>query len=398
KGGSFVRVIGTATGFLAETLALKVPYLDAILERAGAENLPYNAFRNYYTVKGLKAVLKENKLPKYLRYKNGRYYTETVTGDVTQLPGTNTVAFVTTEEELIHDFKEFKNLIEGLEYLKKWQVIYQIHVGVVTSDINRQGPPVIIEQIAKEESEKESRLKDLTELINRVKELIKPENFEIHGKTSKIIDAIVDHTNALIVEGQEVTEDEVEPAPLEILKEFFRNLPITKYLTLKAKTVKTIQEGRLIGHFNFGGGATRLGLGAMYFVKIKEVAEIVLGYKEGEDAEKIRVKLNNYYKEQKWSNEEVEEFKEEIKSSYNSLADVEDKGMGPVQLIAYNMALREFAKDNELDEEEIIKTTPIIVHVNDGIIKEVAQDLIDNRYYGFESENVYILSDTVFKG
>jgi hypothetical protein len=124
KGGSFVRLKGKEQSFLAETISLKAPHIKGFLERVAKERLPYNAFRNFYTVDGLKDLLSSHKLPRYLRCKEKRFYLELVSGDITQFPGAKTAAFRIDEKETIHDFKEFRNLPEALRFLLHHSLLY----------------------------------------------------------------------------------------------------------------------------------------------------------------------------------------------------------------------------------------------------------------------------------
>lgn len=119
KGGNFVQIIGTDRGFLVETIATKTSSLSGILRKAFADELPYNSFRNFYSVAGLRRILREHALPRYLRYREGHLYTEMITGDITQLPNASTVAFRFGDKPIIHDFKEEEDIDDALEYERK---------------------------------------------------------------------------------------------------------------------------------------------------------------------------------------------------------------------------------------------------------------------------------------
>ncbi|MDE2008984.1 MAG: hypothetical protein KGJ09_02775 [Candidatus Omnitrophica bacterium] len=117
KGGNVLKNRKTGKSFLIETSNVKGnPALIKLLDEAGKVGAPYNAFRLVYKVGGLKKILQEN-LPFNLRFKDGEFYLEAVTGDVTQMPDTNAV-FMNSGEQ-IHDFKEPKNMDDALYYLRK---------------------------------------------------------------------------------------------------------------------------------------------------------------------------------------------------------------------------------------------------------------------------------------
>lgn len=100
---------GTATNIgLLETLAAKgSPELMGFINQLGDQGAPYNAFRLTYDVDSLRELLEQNDLPYYLRFKDGFFYLEAVTGDLTQFEDANT-RFIQREGDLIQDFKELK--------------------------------------------------------------------------------------------------------------------------------------------------------------------------------------------------------------------------------------------------------------------------------------------------
>lgn len=117
KGGNVLKNTKTGQSFLIETSNVKgSPELVSLLDEAGKTGAPYNAFRLVYQVGSLKSILK-NSLPYNLRFKDGYFYLEAVTGDVTQMPETRT-KFMSSGEE-IHDFKEPKNIDDALKYLRQ---------------------------------------------------------------------------------------------------------------------------------------------------------------------------------------------------------------------------------------------------------------------------------------
>ncbi len=117
KGGNVLKNTKTGRSFLIETSNVKAsPALVGLLDEAGKKGAPYNAFRLVYAVDKLRTILK-NQLPFNLRFKDGYFYLEAVTGDVTQLPSTK-AAFVSSGED-IHDLKEPKNIDDGVAFLKR---------------------------------------------------------------------------------------------------------------------------------------------------------------------------------------------------------------------------------------------------------------------------------------
>ncbi len=432
KGGSFVRIIGTARDFLVETLALKTPDLEALVEKSGKENLPYNAFRNIYTIEGLEKIL-VNKLPRYLKIDKGEVYTETVTGDVTQLKDAGAVAFRITKEEAIHDFKEFKNLPEALEFLGKWQ-------GFVSYTRARHGGNLEVVSLSKDSKvETAKRERVLKDYVEQAKAL---GLYPVMG-VKKAVDKIVNKLNALKIDGKPITAQELEPAPVEIISQL---APQTK-AKIRMDAIEAVKKGELAAHFNFGGAASRLGLGAMYFIRIPEILKVISGghsstftqEQEKSILEKVnemvkdkatkeligpRVKktadakiyLNDedrdddiksmteelYQKEitqmQKMEEELRQEFKDQLAALGGQMEPFSNIGMGPLQLKMYLLQLKNFARDNHLSEKEVLSSNKIIIHVNDEILQEVADDLVQNDFYGFSKENIFILSDTVFKG
>lgn len=114
KGGNFIK-FKDGPGFLIETSNAKGhPHLSGLLDKAGKALEAYNSFRNGMRP-GKYAELIKQGLPYNLRFKDGYFYVELVTGDVTQNPNSNTASFE-KKGELIHDFKQLTNLREALEY------------------------------------------------------------------------------------------------------------------------------------------------------------------------------------------------------------------------------------------------------------------------------------------
>lgn len=433
KGGSFVRIKDTQRDFLVETLALKTSDLEMLIEKAGKENLPYNAFRNIYTIEGLEEILKQNKPPRYLKIDKGEVYTETVTGDVTQLENAGAVAFRATEEETIHDFKEFKNLPEALEFLGKWQ-------NYVSYSQAKDGGNTEIVSLPKDSSseiaKRENALNDYA---------LQAKNQDLYSKlgNKKEVDKIVNVLNALKIDGKPMTAGELESATVEKISDL---APAAKAQN-RLDAIDAVSMGELAAHFNVGGAATRLGLGAMYFIRIPEIIQVILGghsstftpkqeqaikdkvnemvkdkatkelisprvkkmaeaegiADEDKREEYIKKKTDEIYEQeieqmQKREEELRVEFRKQVQELNSEIGSISDIGMGPLQLKMYLLQLKKFAQDNHLSQEAVIAQNKIIVHVNDEVFQQVADDLVNNDFYGFKKENIFILSDTVFKG
>ena len=118
KGGNNIRFKGERRSFLIETSNSKgSPELTAVLDEAAKTNAPYNAFRLTSTPAAYKKLL-DIGIRYNLRFKNGYFYLESVTGDLTHLPESHSVA-IQKKGELIHDFKQLANLLDAIEYVKK---------------------------------------------------------------------------------------------------------------------------------------------------------------------------------------------------------------------------------------------------------------------------------------
>ena len=111
KGGHWLRAGNKE--FLAESLSLSTPELKTYID--SLENEPYNAFRNMYNIVPLKRRIKsEQDIKLNVRYKEGMFYLESVTGDITLK--TASVAFQ-KKGEVIHDIKSISNYIdEGIDF------------------------------------------------------------------------------------------------------------------------------------------------------------------------------------------------------------------------------------------------------------------------------------------
>jgi hypothetical protein len=121
KGGNVLQYFhqGQPKRFLIETLSTKgVPALDSLVEKAGKDGAPYNSFRVSNMVGQLKEIFGKMDLPYNLRFKDGYLYAELVTGDMSQLEEVDADFFLKAGE-VIHDFKEIKNLDDALVYIRK---------------------------------------------------------------------------------------------------------------------------------------------------------------------------------------------------------------------------------------------------------------------------------------
>ncbi|HTL70087.1 MAG TPA: Glu/Leu/Phe/Val dehydrogenase dimerization domain-containing protein, partial [Candidatus Eisenbacteria bacterium] len=115
KGGVNARFRGDARSFLIETSnSIGNPELDAKLTAAAATGSPYNAFRLLSTPQTYQKLL-DTGIAYNLRFKDGAFFVESVTGDLTQIPAANAIS-VHKEGELIHDFKQLSNLLETLPF------------------------------------------------------------------------------------------------------------------------------------------------------------------------------------------------------------------------------------------------------------------------------------------
>ncbi|HTL70067.1 MAG TPA: nucleoside monophosphate kinase, partial [Candidatus Eisenbacteria bacterium] len=116
KGGNNARFIGDVRSFLIETSNSKgSKALDQKLTAAAAAGAPYNAFRLLSTPQAYKQLL-DIGIRYNLRFKEGLFYLESVTGDLTQIPESNSTS-IHQRGDLIHDFKQLSNLPEALEFL-----------------------------------------------------------------------------------------------------------------------------------------------------------------------------------------------------------------------------------------------------------------------------------------
>ena len=120
KGGNVVISPEKGKAFLLETSNAKgSSHLMELLNEAGQKGAPYNAFRLLYKVGTLKNELLENDhaLPFNLRFKDGYFYLEAVTGDVTQMEKARAMFF--TSGKTIRDMKELVHVPDAVEAMKE---------------------------------------------------------------------------------------------------------------------------------------------------------------------------------------------------------------------------------------------------------------------------------------
>ncbi|MFA5373983.1 MAG: glycosyltransferase family 2 protein, partial [Candidatus Omnitrophota bacterium] len=259
-----------------------------------------------------------------------------------------------------------------------------------------RAPPVGAESAEPVSVEDETRVLVIKSMVEQGRQ------FGLNEATAQEAEKIVDNINGLKLNGKPVSAEDLETAEVDILMELLAGFSEGEKAALLSETNNAIKEGKFVAHFNFGGGATRLGLGAMYFVRIKELAKVMLGiesdYYSGAQADAINKKVIGYLKDRNCNAEKFTEFKDSVRGLYEGLAYAEDKGMGPAQLMMYNLQLKKFALRNNIGFAELLSRSSIIIHINDEMLKDVLTDLVKNNFYGFNSGNVYILSDTVFHG
>jgi len=109
KGGSPLNLKGTE--FLVEGLA----QTPLVAQLVGREGVPFNRFYIFYKALALTRILKEKGLPIYFRFRDGYIYPETVTGDMTMLPGMN-AGWALEWKRQINDYKDgVKTINNGIE-------------------------------------------------------------------------------------------------------------------------------------------------------------------------------------------------------------------------------------------------------------------------------------------
>ncbi|HRZ39784.1 MAG TPA: hypothetical protein P5246_02135, partial [Candidatus Omnitrophota bacterium] len=408
KGGTWVTEnIGGGAGmsFLVETLAMRSPEYAGLYNNSGEEEWPYNAFRNLYTVTGLKQMLTNARLRKYLRVveKDGKFYfyTEMVTGDITQLALTpnDVIAFQLNDQKDMKSDQEKPEVIRDMKAPQDLGRAMQ-HIAQYNEFVPKEADPTNAAVLSGDE-EQAKMGQDVVDLLARMSAEGKMDFFKaLREKQDEELERVVNEVNALRINGEVVKSEDLEAGQVDVVSEYKAveaRLPEARNAYL---------EGKITPHFNFGGAATRLGLGSMYSIEIKDVVAALLG-RPNKLTEKQRASLQKKLVET-FTNEKTKVFDEAgMKKYLEDLAqkyDQElklaesDQGMGPRQIIAYRQFLEKLAQEQGKDINDVIAKTKIVVHFNDMIFEEAAKDLFANDFYGFNRENVYILTDRVFKG
>jgi len=397
KGGSWVtEMLPDGKSYLVESLAMKSPEFASLLDRTGTEKWPYNAFRNLYTVTGLEEMLGgQDRLRKYLRVakKDGKFYfyTEMVTGDITQLSlvAGDVIAFRISEGELIRDMKAPENLPEAMDHIKQYgQFVPAAAEATNAADLSG-------------DAEQDQMGKDVVDLLARMSAEGKVDFFKaFEKKQDEELERVVNEVNALRINGEVAKFEDLEEGQVDVVSEYKAveaRLPEARNAYL---------EGKITPHFNFGGAATRLGLGSMYGIKIKDVVAALLDRPNtltNKQQAKLKEKLVETFTNEKtkvFDEAGMKKYLKDLAKKYDEelkLAE-SDYGMGPRQIMAYFEFLKNLAKAEGRDFADVIAKTKIVVHFNDMIFEEAAKDLFANDFYGFNRENVYILTDRVFKG
>ncbi|MDD5086108.1 MAG: hypothetical protein PHE61_08800, partial [Candidatus Omnitrophica bacterium] len=142
KGGLGLQAVDQTTGrkvnFLLEGLNAGTEDWKKRLNEisAGAPDkkvgIPYNAFRLVYNAESFRSFLHQEGLPISIRMRDGRFYLEPPTGDITQIKGAK-VAFIMKAGNEIHDFKAPHDILEAIEYFGKQDL------NGATKDLSQQG-------------------------------------------------------------------------------------------------------------------------------------------------------------------------------------------------------------------------------------------------------------------
>ena len=128
KGGNAVRRKATGQDVLLETPNTQgSPVLSDLIDRLARIGAPYNRFRLIYRISGIRPVIAEG-LGTNVRYKDGFFTVELVTGDLTQSEKSHAVFFQKSPEEVIHDFKGFGNLPEALGFAARQESLLSSRV------------------------------------------------------------------------------------------------------------------------------------------------------------------------------------------------------------------------------------------------------------------------------
>jgi nucleoside diphosphate kinase/uncharacterized Fe-S cluster-containing radical SAM superfamily protein len=360
KGGTAVK---TADGrqLLFEKLAAQgnEALMDVIAEM-GEAGAPYNAFRLLYRADRLKGLLEKHDLPYYMRFKDGYWYMEAVTGDLTQFGDANT-AFVRREGDRINDYKKASDA----EVEASIEVLRAQNAELVAAGYG----PELFRDKAELRHERE-HLPKMAEMLAPYKEELgqlmddyfhalddedRSRQAELEDRIGEIVDAAnVDRDIAAIAEAGDFSQ--ADTLTVEDFQGLESGAVYEEYLD-KAK--RAIVEGDYVPEFLFAGKATRLNKGPMYGIDLWEIAQD--------------------------KNPELEE------SEYSI-------GMGPRQILAYRMYVENAARELGVNVDETLSQQRIVIHLNDEVEASMLEDLRAQNYYGFNPENIYFINQPEFNG
>ncbi|MFC1521425.1 MFS transporter [Elusimicrobiota bacterium] len=192
-----------------------------------------------------------------------------------------------------------------------------------------------------------------------------------------VAEEIVAKANALEIPANELKQAQAHEIKWDSREE------ADKYIS-KAK--KIFLEGKYVPHFLFGGAATRLGLGPMYFMDLAQIGRAVLGLPSTLNEEQqmaVRLDFANLSAEQ---HEELLMKLREVGESLKTRL-----GLGPRQLIEYRLFLESLAKEAGVPGDEVIKNARFVMHIPETGSEAILKDLMDHKFYGFSRENVYFV-------
>ncbi len=400
KGGTYVTTQSQPQRlFLIETAAMMSDGYADLYQRTGRENWDYNAFRNFYTVAGLEQILNgEFSLRRYLRYKRGKdgqfhFYTETITGDVTQLNPERVVAFQLDAKEEIKDMKAPQDLPQALDYIQRYE-------GFISGAFEARATSVNSAVLSTVESEISGALQVLLQRFpsdqrSKVLQYLKA------GKAGeKPLAALINEVNALRVNGELVNIADLVAEPGEVLSE----LDEKRLASRREEAAQKYLDGQIVPDFIFAGAATRLGLGSMYSVDIKQVVLEAIGRESNLTPERKASLRKNidaaFTKDDVLDAQARDAFLDALRKEFDE-AGLSDSqyGMGPRQLIAYRKFLENLARDKGHKVKAVLDQAPIVIRINDSsLLPEVLEDLDRNDFYGFNRKNVYFVSVPVVSG
>ncbi|MCM8780818.1 MAG: UTP--glucose-1-phosphate uridylyltransferase, partial [Candidatus Omnitrophica bacterium] len=182
-----------------------------------------------------------------------------------------------------------------------------------------------------------------------------------------LINAFVDKINLYTKAGPQELELATD---ILLLDDFLRQNRAEHYLE-RAKFY--LREGFYIPQFLFAGAATRFG-GPLYPVNLWL------------EAERLAQELETSGKEEE--KQKASQLRQKINRAQSRLP----LWMGPRQLIAYNLKIR------ELVGKDALKKQLIIIHVNEEKEQQILNDIFINNFYGFKRENVIFITQETFGG